>query len=131
MQELTGKPVYVRLKWGLEYKGFLVSTDGYMNLQVCTPLLVGCKDDLVCIMTPSSPTQKSSKTASPTVLWERSSSGMFASTCHVLSPHRSRLSPRCNNVLYIISLYSIRRLLRLLTFFAQRGTCRGRIFQLI
>ncbi|TCD71348.1 hypothetical protein EIP91_011119 [Steccherinum ochraceum] len=33
MQELTGKPVYVRLKWGLEYKGFLVSTDGYMNLQ--------------------------------------------------------------------------------------------------
>lgn len=34
MQELTGKPVYVRLKWGLEYKGFLVSTDGYMNLQV-------------------------------------------------------------------------------------------------
>ncbi|KAG5339213.1 hypothetical protein C0989_005194 [Termitomyces sp. Mn162] len=36
MQELTGKPVFVRLKWGLEYKGFLVSTDGYMNLQVFT-----------------------------------------------------------------------------------------------
>ncbi|EIN10678.1 small nuclear ribonucleo protein SmF, partial [Punctularia strigosozonata HHB-11173 SS5] len=34
MQELTGKLVYVRLKWGLEYKGFLVSTDGYMNLQL-------------------------------------------------------------------------------------------------
>ena len=34
MQELTGKPVFVKLKWGLEYKGFLVSTDGYMNLQV-------------------------------------------------------------------------------------------------
>jgi hypothetical protein len=34
MQELTGKLVYVKLKWGLEYKGFLVSTDGYMNLQV-------------------------------------------------------------------------------------------------
>jgi LSM domain len=34
IQELTGKPVFVRLKWGLEYKGFLVSTDGYMNLQV-------------------------------------------------------------------------------------------------
>ncbi|KAG2043070.1 hypothetical protein BDR03DRAFT_911271 [Suillus americanus] len=34
MQELTGKPVFVRLKWGLEYKGFLVSTDGYMNLQL-------------------------------------------------------------------------------------------------
>ncbi|EPT02859.1 hypothetical protein FOMPIDRAFT_89546 [Fomitopsis schrenkii] len=34
IQELTGKPVYVRLKWGLEYKGFLVSTDGYLNLQL-------------------------------------------------------------------------------------------------
>ncbi|KAF9221894.1 LSM-domain-containing protein [Gyrodon lividus] len=34
MQELTGKLVFVRLKWGLEYKGFLVSTDGYMNLQL-------------------------------------------------------------------------------------------------
>ena len=38
LQELTGKSVCVRLKWGLEYKGYLVSTDGYMNLQVgsCT-----------------------------------------------------------------------------------------------
>jgi len=34
LQELTGKPVFVRLKWGLEYKGFLVSTDTYMNLQL-------------------------------------------------------------------------------------------------
>lgn len=34
MQELTGKPVFVKLKWGLEYKGFLVSTDSFMNLQV-------------------------------------------------------------------------------------------------
>lgn len=24
----------VRLKWGMEYKGYLVSTDSYMNLQV-------------------------------------------------------------------------------------------------
>ena len=39
MQELTGKAVYVRLKWGLEYKGFLVSTDGYMNLQVSLLLI--------------------------------------------------------------------------------------------
>ncbi|KAI0269248.1 hypothetical protein BC834DRAFT_865466 [Gloeopeniophorella convolvens] len=27
LQELTGKPVFVRLKWGLD-------TDGYMNLQL-------------------------------------------------------------------------------------------------
>merc|ERR1712170_57990 len=31
---LTGKPVMVKLKWGHEYKGFLVSVDGYMNLQL-------------------------------------------------------------------------------------------------
>ncbi|CAM9806207.1 unnamed protein product, partial [Chrysoparadoxa australica] len=31
---LTGKPVIVKLKWGMEYKGFLVSVDSYMNLQL-------------------------------------------------------------------------------------------------
>ncbi|GJN90822.1 hypothetical protein Rhopal_003836-T1 [Rhodotorula paludigena] len=31
---LTGKPILVRLKWGMEYKGYLVSTDNYMNLQL-------------------------------------------------------------------------------------------------
>ncbi|KAA8496829.1 Small nuclear ribonucleoprotein F [Porphyridium purpureum] len=28
---LVGKPVAVRLKWGLEYRGILVSVDSYMN----------------------------------------------------------------------------------------------------
>nr|XP_055185919.1 small nuclear ribonucleoprotein F-like [Nyctereutes procyonoides] len=31
---LTGKPVTVKLKWGMEYKGYLVSVDGYMNMQL-------------------------------------------------------------------------------------------------
>ncbi|XP_044008845.1 small nuclear ribonucleoprotein F [Aphidius gifuensis] len=31
---LTGKSVMVKLKWGHEYKGYLVSVDGYMNLQL-------------------------------------------------------------------------------------------------
>nr|CCA25428.1 small nuclear ribonucleoprotein F putative [Albugo laibachii Nc14] len=31
---LTGKTVVVRLKWGMEYKGVLVSVDSYMNLQL-------------------------------------------------------------------------------------------------
>lgn len=31
---MTGKPVMVKLKWGHEYKGFLVSVDGYMNIQL-------------------------------------------------------------------------------------------------
>uniref|UniRef100_A0A8I6G815 Small nuclear ribonucleoprotein F n=1 Tax=Rattus norvegicus TaxID=10116 RepID=A0A8I6G815_RAT len=31
---LTGKPVTVRLKWGMEYKDYLVSIDGYMDTQL-------------------------------------------------------------------------------------------------
>ncbi|KRZ77362.1 Small nuclear ribonucleoprotein F [Trichinella papuae] len=31
---LTGKPVIVKLKWGPEYKGYLISTDNYMNVQL-------------------------------------------------------------------------------------------------
>uniref|UniRef100_A0A8D2QFR0 Small nuclear ribonucleoprotein F n=1 Tax=Zonotrichia albicollis TaxID=44394 RepID=A0A8D2QFR0_ZONAL len=38
---LTGKPVMVKLKWGMEYKGYLVSVDGYMNMQVRAPALWG------------------------------------------------------------------------------------------
>ena len=34
LNQLTGKPIIVKLKWGMEYKGFLVSTDAYMNLQL-------------------------------------------------------------------------------------------------
>ena len=34
LQDLTGKQVIAKLKWGMEYKGYLVSTDAYMNLQL-------------------------------------------------------------------------------------------------
>ncbi|BBG92859.1 small nuclear ribonucleoprotein F [Prunus dulcis] len=34
LNNLTGKTVIVKLKWGMEYKGFLVSVDSYMNLQL-------------------------------------------------------------------------------------------------
>ncbi|KAJ0178476.1 hypothetical protein K1T71_006299 [Dendrolimus kikuchii] len=34
LNSLTGKSVLVKLKWGQEYKGLLVSADGYMNLQL-------------------------------------------------------------------------------------------------
>jgi len=34
LAQLTGKSVLVKLKWGMEYKGFLVSIDNYMNLQL-------------------------------------------------------------------------------------------------
>ncbi|XP_055712483.1 small nuclear ribonucleoprotein F [Phlebotomus papatasi] len=34
LNSLTGKAVMVKLKWGHEYKGYLVSVDSYMNLQL-------------------------------------------------------------------------------------------------
>lgn len=34
LQDLTGKECIVKLKWGMEYKGYLVSVDNYMNLQL-------------------------------------------------------------------------------------------------
>jgi len=34
LNSLTGKPVQVKLKWGMEYKGYLMAVDGYMNLQL-------------------------------------------------------------------------------------------------
>ncbi|SAM07471.1 hypothetical protein [Absidia glauca] len=34
LNDLTGKTVSVKLKWGNEYKGYLTSVDAYMNLQL-------------------------------------------------------------------------------------------------
>ncbi|KAJ1931129.1 Manganese transporter smf1 [Linderina macrospora] len=34
LTSLVGSPVVVRLKWGQEYKGRLVSIDSYMNIQL-------------------------------------------------------------------------------------------------
>eukprot|EP00448_Togula_jolla_P007175 CAMPEP_0170597208 /NCGR_PEP_ID=MMETSP0224-20130122/15583_1 /TAXON_ID=285029 /ORGANISM="Togula jolla, Strain CCCM 725" /LENGTH=101 /DNA_ID=CAMNT_0010921661 /DNA_START=50 /DNA_END=356 /DNA_ORIENTATION=- len=34
LNDLTGKLILVKLKWGMEYKGTLKSIDPYMNLQV-------------------------------------------------------------------------------------------------
>jgi small nuclear ribonucleoprotein F len=36
LNDLTGKLCIVKLKWGMEYKGFLVSVDSYMNLQLAS-----------------------------------------------------------------------------------------------
>ena len=41
LAELTGKQVIAKLKWGMEYKGYLVSTDAYMNLQARAPACTG------------------------------------------------------------------------------------------
>ncbi|XP_018323539.1 small nuclear ribonucleoprotein F-like [Agrilus planipennis] len=34
LNSLTGKSVLVKLKWGQEYRGYLVSLDSYMNIQL-------------------------------------------------------------------------------------------------
>ena len=34
MNDLVGKSVILKLKWGQEYRGRLVSTDSYMNFQM-------------------------------------------------------------------------------------------------
>ena len=34
LADLTGKQVVCKLKWGTEYKGFLLSVDSYMNIQL-------------------------------------------------------------------------------------------------
>lgn len=47
LNELTGKQVIVKLKWGMEYKGYLVSTDAYMNLQVPN-VLEECVSARIC-----------------------------------------------------------------------------------
>ncbi|KAL0212546.1 hypothetical protein RCL1_006172 [Eukaryota sp. TZLM3-RCL] len=36
LHSLVGKLILVKLKWGPEYKGILVSTDRYMNLQLAS-----------------------------------------------------------------------------------------------
>mmetsp|Transcript_20250 Transcript_20250/g.66016 ORF Transcript_20250/g.66016 Transcript_20250/m.66016 type:complete len:86 (-) Transcript_20250:12-269(-) len=36
LNDLTGKPIIAKLKWGMEYKGYLVSVDSYMNLQMAS-----------------------------------------------------------------------------------------------
>jgi small nuclear ribonucleoprotein F len=49
LNSLTGKPVVVKLKWGMEYKGYLVSFDGYMNLQVLEVWSFGLRDVRLCM----------------------------------------------------------------------------------
>eukprot|EP00695_Tsukubamonas_globosa_P003019 TRINITY_DN431_c0_g1_i4.p1 TRINITY_DN431_c0_g1~~TRINITY_DN431_c0_g1_i4.p1 ORF type:complete len:85 (-),score=25.80 TRINITY_DN431_c0_g1_i4:59-313(-) len=34
LNDLTGKFVVAKLKWGMEYKGILLAVDNYMNLQL-------------------------------------------------------------------------------------------------
>ena len=40
LNDLTGKAVIVKLKWGMEYEGKLLSVDSYMNVQVRASLSV-------------------------------------------------------------------------------------------
>jgi small nuclear ribonucleoprotein F len=35
LSSLINKKIMVRLKWGIEYKGILVSYDDYINIRIC------------------------------------------------------------------------------------------------
>ena len=35
LMSLVNKKIMVRLKWGIEYKGILVSFDDYINIRIC------------------------------------------------------------------------------------------------
>jgi LSM domain len=109
LQELTGKMVAVKLKWGLEYRGFLVATDAYMNLQVHFLMLfptfwllnanvfviILCASSTTFPMVSpcalhSSRTLKSSKMGSRMARWVKSSSGKQPSLPEQLVPFLTR-----------------------------------------
>ena len=96
LAELTGKQVVAKLKWGMEYKGFLVSSDAYMNLQARMQAPCG---RLTQLRQRSSPRRRSSLTESLQATWARCSSGEYQS-CAARDAHL-HLPRRCNNVLYI------------------------------
>ena len=86
LEEMTGKPIMCKLKWGMEYKGYLVSVDSYMNLQVFWWWSFY-----------SWQTLKNSLMGLRLEFWERCWSGNY-----FLAKFR------CNNVLYVSFYYLIR-----------------------
>lgn len=74
LQGLVGQPCQIRLKWGMVYEGYLVSVDGYMNIQVSPQRALLAAYQTVVISSPeltpvvfddsSLQTQKKSKMAS-------------------------------------------------------------------
>lgn len=88
LHQQVGKPVLIRLKWGLEYKGFLVSTDNYMNFQV--------RHARAAALIPA---RKRRGDAGRQV--KRNARRGLHSVC---TPADAALTPSCNNVLYLREL---------------------------
>ena len=77
LQDLTGRLVKVKLKWGMEYHGQLTSTDAYMNLQLqqteefvdgqfagfLGEVLIRCNNVLYVVAAPAEEQQKDKKKA--------------------------------------------------------------------
>lgn len=101
---LTGKPVIAKLKWGMEYKGYLVSTDNYMNLQVCVracALVHRCK--CVCISMQLANTEEYIEGQLTGQLGDvliRYESGLRCAKQSLSCCHPPPVL-RCNNVLYV------------------------------
>lgn len=88
--DLVGKPVIVKLKWGMEYRGNLVSIDSYMNVQVHCPMCVCVYSSIY-----SYPVQKSLSRRNRLGSWAMSSSG--ATTSYTSGRTRTAHNIFCNN----------------------------------
>lgn len=96
---LTGKAVQVKLKWGHEYRGYLVSVDGYMNMQLANTeeFIDGQSTGMLaqshgnCNWTESSACMRA---LFPREITQQIDSLSFAG-------HLGEVLIRCNNVLYI------------------------------
>ena len=106
LNQLTGKPIIVKLKWGMEYKGFLVSTDAYMNLQLASTeeyidgKFAGNLGEVLIRFAHArvDPVSPRARRASRATLFSRA----FSPQAATLSPLRpARPLRRCNNVLYL------------------------------
>ena len=50
LNELTGKAVIVKLKWGHAYEGYLVSVDNYMNVLLASTQEIINEEDKIILL---------------------------------------------------------------------------------
>ncbi|CAG0892422.1 unnamed protein product [Darwinula stevensoni] len=100
---LIGKTVIVKLKWGHEYQGVLVSVDGYMNLQWKTLNVVSMLSLFCRWVIPPSGTRRNGSEGptkakqSTSILLEKVEEYIDGAATGTLG----EVFIRCNNVLYI------------------------------
>lgn len=99
LAELTGSAVVVRLKWGMEYKGILKSTDKYMNLQ-----LVGTEEWIDGALAGN---LGEVSARSPFFLCPGLRPLVDSAVRRALAHHVAQVLIRCNNVLFVRAANSV------------------------